>query len=278
LDLFVLGHNHLAALVAAFLRSRLLVFDVVARHTDLDKAADEIAHMRVPTVPCIGVGDDERSKVDDRCRRALFFGHARAREVLVLVGGEKCAHQSRGLIWNLAERITGQIRPRILCQRPLGGRRPAAQVNTFHPNPLHHYRLARRIGTEGSDLPALVEKFAQPRVELLRCLSRYGVVAGNRTLLLGHLARGIETDNPVEPGAREPFPRGRRLLIEHRLVQHGRRGFLPLSADRHFPPPSVVVWVIVSFALSATLPFYSSCRTVPASIEQRGKSNRPREN
>src|ERR1035441_1207946 len=29
LDLLVLGHNHLAALVAAFLRSRLLVFNVV---------------------------------------------------------------------------------------------------------------------------------------------------------------------------------------------------------------------------------------------------------
>ena len=87
LDLLVPGHKHLTALVAALLRSRLLVFDVVARHPDLDHAADQIAYMRVPTVTGVSVGDDERAIIDDRCRRALFFGHARARKVLVLVGG-----------------------------------------------------------------------------------------------------------------------------------------------------------------------------------------------
>ena len=232
LDLLVHRHQHLAALVAALLRSRLLVFDVVAGHSDLDEAADQIADMRVATVTGVGVGDDERPKVDDRCRLALFFGHPRAREVLVLVGGEKRPHQSGGLVGHLAERIAGQVGTRILGQRALGGRRPAAQVNAFHPNPLHHHRLARRIGTEGSDLPALFEEFAQPRVEILRCLPRYGVVAGKRALLLGHLARRVETDDPVEAGAREPFSRGRDLLVEHR-----HSGFLVLSADQHFPPP-----------------------------------------
>jgi len=46
--------------------------------------------VRVTTVSGVGVGDDERPEVDDRCRLALFFGHSCAREVLVLVGGEKC--------------------------------------------------------------------------------------------------------------------------------------------------------------------------------------------
>ncbi len=182
--------------------------------------------MRIPAVAGVGVGDDEGPKIDDRCRLALFFGHPRAREVLVLVGREKCPHQPGGLVGHLVERVTGQVRTWILCQRSPGGRRPAAQVNAFHPNPLHHHRLARRIGTEGSDLPALFEELAQPRVELLRCASRYSVVAGKRALLLGHLARGVETDDPGESGAREPFPRGRDLLVEH-----GHSGFLALSAD-----------------------------------------------
>ena len=223
--------------MAAFLRSGLLVFNVVAGHADLDKAADQIADMRVSAVTGVGVGDDERAIVDGRCRLALFLGHPHAREVLVLVGSEKRPHQSGGLVGHLAERIAGQVRTRILGQRSLGGRRPAAQVNAFHPNPLHHHRLAWRVGTEGSDLPALFEELAQPRVELLRCLSRYGVVAGKRALLLGHLARGVEADDPVESGAREPFPGGRDLLVEYR---HRRYCFLALSAGQHFPPP----WIL----------------------------------
>ena len=46
LDLLVRRHQHLAALVAALLRARLLVLDVVARHADLDEAADQVAHVR----------------------------------------------------------------------------------------------------------------------------------------------------------------------------------------------------------------------------------------
>ena len=107
LDLFVSGDEDLAALVAALLRSRLLIFDVVARHSDLDKAADEIADVRVSAVTGVSVGDDERPEVDGWRRVALFFGHSGAYEVLILVGGEKRAHQSGGLVGHLAERIAG---------------------------------------------------------------------------------------------------------------------------------------------------------------------------
>jgi hypothetical protein len=46
LDLLVLPHEHLAALVAALLHAGLLVLDVVARDADLDEAAHEVAHVR----------------------------------------------------------------------------------------------------------------------------------------------------------------------------------------------------------------------------------------
>jgi hypothetical protein len=75
---------------------------VVAGDSYLDKAADQIADVRVAAVTSVGVGDDERAKVDDRRGFALLFGHAHAREVLVLVGGEKRAHQSGGLVRDLA--------------------------------------------------------------------------------------------------------------------------------------------------------------------------------
>ena len=70
--------------------------------------------MGVPAVTGVGIGDDERPKVDDRCRLALFFGHPHAREVLVLVGGEKCPHQSGGLVRYLVERIAGEVGTGIL--------------------------------------------------------------------------------------------------------------------------------------------------------------------
>ncbi len=105
LDLLVGGDKHLAALVAALFGARFLIFDVIARHADFDKAADQIADMRVSAVTGVGVGNDERPEVDDGRGLALFFGHARARKVLVLVGGEKSAHQSGSFVWHLAEWI-----------------------------------------------------------------------------------------------------------------------------------------------------------------------------
>jgi hypothetical protein len=76
LDLFVRRHQNLAALVAALLGARALVLDVVARHTDLDEAANQVAHVRVTTVTGVGVGDDERPEVVCRCRSALRLCHA----------------------------------------------------------------------------------------------------------------------------------------------------------------------------------------------------------
>src|SRR5450755_3241015 len=59
LDLLVARYQYLAALVAAFLRPGLLIFDVVSRHSNLDESADQVADVRVSTVSGVGVGDDE---------------------------------------------------------------------------------------------------------------------------------------------------------------------------------------------------------------------------
>ncbi len=68
LDLLVLRDQDLAALVAALLGPRALVFDVVPGHADFDEAPDEVAHVRVAAVAGVGVGDDERAKVHGRRR------------------------------------------------------------------------------------------------------------------------------------------------------------------------------------------------------------------
>ena len=85
LDLLVLRDEHLAALVAALLGARALVLDVVARHADLDEAADQVANVRVAAVAGVGVGDDERPEVVRRRRGALRLGHPRAQVLLVAV-------------------------------------------------------------------------------------------------------------------------------------------------------------------------------------------------
>jgi hypothetical protein len=92
--------------------------------------------------------------------------------------------------------------------------------------PMRFIMTAWRIGTEGGDLLALFEEDAKPRVESLRGLPRYRVVTGEGTLLLGDLARRIETDDPVEAGVGEPIRCGCDLLLEHRhcgfLVRRSR--------------------------------------------------------
>ena len=96
LDLLVLGHQHLAALVAALLRAGLLVLDVVAGHAGLDEAADQVAHVRVAAVAGVGVGDDERAEVDRRASpRAAPRSCASGQIVLVAIGGEQRAHDGR---------------------------------------------------------------------------------------------------------------------------------------------------------------------------------------
>lgn len=78
LDLFVGRHQDLAALVAALLGAGSLVLDVVARHTDLDEAADQVAYVRIAAVAGVGVGDDKRAEVVSRCRRTLSLAHLQA--------------------------------------------------------------------------------------------------------------------------------------------------------------------------------------------------------
>jgi hypothetical protein len=62
--------------------------------------------MRVPTVTRVGVGDDEWPIVDDGGGLAIFFAHAHAREVLVLIGREQRPHQTRRFVRHLTERVT----------------------------------------------------------------------------------------------------------------------------------------------------------------------------
>ena len=192
LDLFVRRHQNLAALMAALLRTGALVLDVVTRHAGLDEAADQVAHVRIAAVAGVGVGDDERPEVVGRGRGALRVGHAQAQVLLIAVGGEQCAHQPRGLVGHLAQRIAGEIGSRILADGALGRRRPAAEVDALDAHPLHGHGLARRVGAERGDALALGEQLAQARIEGLRRLPRHGVVGRDRAALLCDLAGRIE--------------------------------------------------------------------------------------
>ena len=64
LDLLVLRNQDLAALMAAFLAARLLVFDVVTGHAHFDEPANQVSHMGVTPMPGIRIGDDEGPVVD----------------------------------------------------------------------------------------------------------------------------------------------------------------------------------------------------------------------
>ena len=70
--------------------------------------------MWISTVPGVGVGDDERPVVDGWDRRALFFGHLQTQELLVAVSGEQGPDQTGGLVGDLAQRVTRQVRAGIL--------------------------------------------------------------------------------------------------------------------------------------------------------------------
>ncbi len=205
LVLLVLRHQHLAALVAALLGARALVLDVVARNAGLDEAADQVAHVRIAAVAGVGVGDDERPEVVGRRRGALRLGHARAQVLLVAVGGEQGAHERRGLVGHLAERVAREIGSRVLARSALGRGRPAAEVDPLDPHPLHRHRLPRRVRAEGGDALALREELAQAVVERRGRLARHRVVVGDGAALLDHLARGVEADDPRESGAVEPL-------------------------------------------------------------------------
>ena len=104
LDLFVGRHQNLAALMAALLGARALVFDVVSGHAGLDEAADQVAHVRISAVAGVGVGDDEGAVVRRRRRGALLLRHLQAQVLLIAVGGQQRAHQPRGFVGHLAQR------------------------------------------------------------------------------------------------------------------------------------------------------------------------------
>ncbi len=154
--------------------------------------------MRITAVAGVGVGDDERPVVVRRGRGALLVGHPQPQVLLVAVGGEQRAHQAGGLVGHLAQRIAGQVGPRILADGALGRRRPAAEVDALDAHPLHRHGLARRVGAEGRDALLLGEQLAQARVERRRGLARHGVVGRDGAALLDDLAGRVQADDPVE--------------------------------------------------------------------------------
>ena len=143
LDLFVRRHQNLAALVATLLGARALILDVVTGHADLDEAADQVAHVWISAVAGVGVGDDERPVVVLRCRCALPFAQVQALVLLVAVGGEQSAHQYRGVVGNLAQRVAGQVGAGVFGGGAFRRGRPAAEVDRLDAHPLHAHGLTR---------------------------------------------------------------------------------------------------------------------------------------
>ena len=214
LDLFVRRHQHLAALVAALLRARALVLDVVARHAHLDEAADQVAYVRIAAVAGVGVGDDERAVVGSRGRGALRFCHAQSQVLLIAVRCEQGAHKAGRLVRHLAQGVAREIGSRILADGALRRRRPAAQVDPLDAHPLHRHGLPRRVWAEGGDALALGEELTQPVVESGRRFSGNDVVRGDRAALLDDLAGTVKADDPVEARTVEVSLRCRDVLLE----------------------------------------------------------------
>jgi hypothetical protein len=198
--------------------------------------------VRVAAVAGVGVGDDERPVVDRGRSFALFVAHPQAQVLLIAVGGQQGADQPRGLVGHLAQRVAGQVGPRVFADRALGGGCPPAEVNALDTHPLHGHCLPGRVRAEGGDALALGEQLAQPRVERLRGLPRHDVIAGDGAALLYDLAGGVEASDPVEPRAVEVSLRGgdigvkvvvkRCACLGARINCHGRSLlFQPNSPD-----------------------------------------------
>ncbi len=217
LDLFVRGDENLAALMAALLRAGTLVLDVIPGHACLDETANQVAHVWISAVSGVGVGDDERAVVDGRGRGALVVGHPQAQVLLVAIGGEQRAYQTRCLVGYLTQGIAREVRPRVLGGGSLGRRRPATEVDPLDADPLHRHGLARRVRPEGGDALVLGEEFAQAVVERRGGQARHRVVGGYGAALLYDLARRVETDDPVEAWAVEVPLHGGDILLERGL-------------------------------------------------------------
>ena len=203
LDLLIRRHQHLAALMSALLGAGPLILDVVAGHAGLDETTNQVAYVRISAVAGVGVGDDERPVVHCRGCGALLVGHLQPQELLVAVCGQQRPHQAGSLVGHLAQRIARQIRAGILGDRPLGRRRPAAEVDALDTAALHGHRLAGGVRPEGGDGPVLSEQLAQAGVEGGGGLPRHGVVDRNRAALLDDLTRRVEPGDSGESRAVE---------------------------------------------------------------------------
>src|SRR6185437_4303597 len=240
LDLLVHADEHLAALVTAFLGAGLLVLDVVAGDANLDEAPDQIPDVGVAAVPGVGIGDDERPEVGFRRGRPLGQRHPRAGETLVAVRREQRAHDRRGLLRHLGERIAGQVRAGVLGDRSLGRRRPAAQVDAHDAHPLHRHGLAGGVRPECGDLRAFAEEFPQPYIELLGRYPRDRVVDADGSPLLYHLAGGMQARDAVEPRTGKP-PAGLADLRVKRWRSRTFRYFKGYFSHRRLPRGARVV-------------------------------------
>ncbi len=109
-------------------------------------------------------------------------------ELLVAVGGQQRAHEARGLVGHLAERVAGQVRARVLVGGTLGRGRPAAEVDALDAHALHRHGLTGRVRAEGRDRLLLGEQRPQARVKALGCVARDGVVGRDRAPLLDNLS------------------------------------------------------------------------------------------
>jgi hypothetical protein len=219
LDLFVLGDEHLAALVAALLHTGLLILDVIAGHADLDEPPHEIAHRGVAAMAGVRVGDDERAEVDLGGGLALVVRHAGAGVELILVGRQQRADDGRGLVGDLAERVAGEIGTGVLLHRALGAGGPAAEVDGLDAHALHGDGLPGRVRPERRDALALGEHGAQPLVEGRGSVARDGVIRADGAALLDDLAGRIQALDAGEPRALEPGPHLFDFLFErtHRV-------------------------------------------------------------
>jgi hypothetical protein len=204
LDLLVRSDEHLAALVAALLGAGPLVLDVVAGDAGLDETTDQVAHVRIAAVAGIGVGDDERAVIVGGLLPALLLRHPRAQVLLVAIGGEQGAHDDRGLVRHLAQRVAREVGPGVLVDRALGRGRPAAEVDALDAQALHRHGLPGRVRTEGRDALFLLEQLAQSRVERLCRRARDGMVVVDGAPLLDDLARGVHARDALEARAVEP--------------------------------------------------------------------------
>jgi hypothetical protein len=212
--LFVLGHQHLSTLVAALLGARALVLDVVAWYADFDKASDQVPHMGIAAVARVRVSNDEGPEVMNGGCRTLCIGHPQAQVMLVSIRRKQGAHEHRGLVGHLAERIACQVGSRILGRRALGRGGPAAEVDPFDARPLHRDCLPGRIRAKGRDAFSFSEELPQASVERRGRLAGNRVVLGDRAALLDNLTRGVETDDSRKAVAVDPLLGLGHFLIE----------------------------------------------------------------